>query len=602
MSADWKPMPESSLRGDSNDINDTNNNNQQSMQDVTKQLNQASAKHCEEMYWMKLELETMRQEKQLLQDRFGELSKEFLKTPNGDRQRASQQLLPTSSQQSQDLMKKVDKQEKMIRLLHNQVALVLSSGDGTIKTYKDQLAVLMTEKTESQVHLMKQIHKLAKERDYLRVQLQASEQRQRQTDSTKSKNTPSLRNSEQQQPNAGSTLSSDEVKRWQSELHRLKKENTRLNSELLAEKRNTRIAMEQAAQDRKDLSNQLEEIQSEIAVLRSTSITIQMREQIQQDREEAIETLEHAASLWEKADSSIQHIEGIINELTLDDNRSMTEEQERVLSTAETAALVHSQVKVSLMLIELKLRNNLSCLQNDKLYLGIKPEDEALLERLDRIQDDAMTAIEQVQVVLDEQLARLEEDAQDDDDDDDDDENDDDEVGRMPENSTSERRRSSKFSGRRSIDKHFLLEDRISEYLDNENDYSREEIADDGTIQHFVSTKIMDKLQDEVSQILGSLHERNAEIVQLKATVDELTVRERSLMHELRRIMAEQAKIEAAERQRRMEAMKALDTDDDEPTAEDDDDGNGSGFASSVEFSDEEEDYDEITYYEEVIE
>ncbi|GKZ00054.1 hypothetical protein MPSEU_000958800 [Mayamaea pseudoterrestris] len=261
------------------------------------------------------------------------------------------------------------------------------------------------------------------------------------------------------------------------------------------------------------------------------------------------------------------------------------------------------------MLIELKLRNNLFCLQNDKVYVGIKPDDEALLERLDTIQDDAMTAIEQVQAVLDEQLDRLVEAVQenddDDDDDDDDDATDDNDGGddHVPEDYSERRRRNAQLSSRRSNHRRSLLEDKMSEYI---NDYSREETADDGTVQHFVSTRVMETLQDEVSHMLDSLQEKNSEVAHLKSTVDELTVRERSLMHELRRVMGEQAKIEAAERQRRMEAMKALDTDTDDddgdPSSDDNEDDAGSGFASSVEFSDEDADYDEITYYEEVIE
>lgn len=98
--------------------------------------------------------------------------------------------------------------------------------------------------------------------------------------------------------------------------------------------------------------------------------------------------------------------------------------------------------------------------------------------------------------------------------------------------------------------------------------------------------------------MLGSLQQRNDEIARLKATVDELTVRERSLMNELRRVMAEQVQIEAAERQRRMDALKATD-----PSEEDDENistsDKGFGFASSVEISEDEPEYDEVTYYEE---
>jgi hypothetical protein len=409
------------------------------------------------------------------------------------------------------------------------------------------------------------------------VRLQAAEQGQQQNSVIAASEKLSSRNN--------GLLPTEETKQLQAELIRVKKENARLQSELLTERRNAKVAADQQS----DLLQQIEILQSELAVLRSSSNNTEpaISEQMQQDREEAMETLEHVASVWEQADSAVQRILTILQELAPDESHDRTEAHDRGVSTIETAALVHGQIKVALMLIELKLRNNLACLHNDKLYIGIKADDEALLERLDTIQDDAMSAIEQVQTLLNEQLDQLQEQP-----------DDEDENGRY----TQEEMEQNMSQMRRMTNRRAVLDERMSELLDEDySQFAREEVGEDGSVEQFVSTKIMEKLQDEVLQILGSLQDKNGEIGRLKTTVEELTVRERSLMNELRRIMGEQAKIEAAERQRRMEAMRAMDPDDDEDSTRGE--NSGSGFASSVDdFSDDDDggEYDEITYYEEV--
>jgi hypothetical protein len=125
--------------------------------------------------------------------------------------------------------------------------------------------------------------------------------------------------------------------------------------------------------------------------------------------------------------------------------------------------------------LELKLRNNLSCLENDKLYLGTKVDDEALLERLqlDTIQDDAMASIEQVKTVLDEQLERLKDQSE--------------EKGTYFQNDMARR---SKHESKRLSKRQSLLEVKMSEYLEDAS-LSREEVGEDGSVQQFISKRIM---------------------------------------------------------------------------------------------------------------
>ncbi|GKZ00055.1 hypothetical protein MPSEU_000958900 [Mayamaea pseudoterrestris] len=238
----------------SNSNNHTGDNNQHAIHDLTEQLNQMFAKHAEERYWWNLEREKMQHDKQMLQDRLHKL----LHVPQDDNLQRSLRPLPQSLNEVQELVQSLEQQEKMVRLLHAQVSLVQSSGDAMVKTYKDELATLMATKTQSQVHWKNQISQLEKERDHLRVQLQAAEQQQKSVIDAAPPPPPVVERALAAAP------SSNEVKRLQKELHRLKKDYSKLNAELLAEKRHAKSAIDQATQDRKDLAKQVEQLQSEL--------------------------------------------------------------------------------------------------------------------------------------------------------------------------------------------------------------------------------------------------------------------------------------------------------------------------------------------------
>src|SRR3569623_1644473 len=81
------------------------------------------------------------------------------------------------------------------------------------------------------------------------------------------------------------------------------------------------------------------------------------------------------------------------------------------------------------------------------------------------------------------------------------------------------------------------LQEMLSNLQESEQAETREVVNADGSIDMFVSRKVLERLQNEVLQIVARVKEKNEEIGRLTATVEELKVRERALMEELKRLM-----------------------------------------------------------------
>jgi hypothetical protein len=508
-------------------------------------MNEASVKHRDEQNWLKLELDTTRQEKESIENRLAELYKDMQNTEGAE-----------------------------TRVMHNQLALMKESSDSIVKTLKDEIYSLLQEKTHLQGTLMAQASDFEKERLLLLARHDIS-------DHGHSNHGPRR---------VSVKIKGGEIDKMQKEMIHLRLENKRLASELAHEKKKYTETSQQLIEDNGHRGQQVEALQSELAVVRSSPDGALIMEQIQVERTEIITLMGKVSDIWNKADESIQTLDTVIQELKHTNNvgEQPSEDQERLLSTLETATLVNGQVKISLLLVELKLRNNLACLKNDKAHMGLAADHEVLEQRFLAIEDNALAAIDQIKLMLQEEMERLHNMVEEDD-------------SSVRDTTTTPDHRSNDLS--RMEKRQFMLQERMSQIMEDESCDIREEVSQDGTLQQYVSTKVLEELQNQVLIVLNSVNEKNHEIERLNATVEELTVRERSLMADLRRLMAEQAAIEQEARQRRMEAMKAQDSDS--SSDEDDNSDAASGFAESAEFSVEimdDDEYDEVTYYEEVME
>lgn len=663
-----------------------------------ERLNELEVKYREELYWVQLELQTTRREKEAVEDRMAELYRDMQDLVTLSQATAQQavagseghhtqtknqtskpttatsvsglncavtrrisssggrsaQVDPITKEAVLDLQAQLEKRDKMIRVMNNQIALVRSSSDNVIKSLKDEISDLMDEKSRVEVNLMNQLTVLDREKRELQMRLEVAEQRQRNMPvsgsrfshgpggmkgkrslsmnsaaHTATKNAASAviasssrepvdahATSDATSKNDVTTVMTVEIKQLKATLSKCRAEALQSAKALSNEQRQ----VEKLKQVNTELLTQIEILQKELVVARSSAEVAHVIERMQQNRAESLQSLERVADLWDRADRSIQSLDEIMLELKPRDE-SLDDDRDRVLSTLETACLVHGQVKVALVLIELKLRNNMACFQNDKDHLDLgqaaamqilSPSKETSESstagdhatqqashyfdaRLEAIQGDAMTAIAQVEDLLNEQIVKLEQ-------------------------QSAQEAEIVKITLESKVDdlqrmqtRQQMLEQEISRMHESTLGLTKvlsgaEGLSGLGGVGEgieeeedlFVSREVLEQLQNEVLQVVERLQEKNEIVGRLTATVEEHKVRERALMDELRRLMNEQAQAQEIERQKRMESLKALDGDHGELGEDEDMEGepgeDGSYACESDEYIEEEVSVEETVY------
>ena len=278
-----------------------------------------------------------------------------------------------------------------------------------------------------------------------------------------------------------------------------------------------------------DLEQTIEAMTSDLEVMRENAETadaVEVLDALTRDRQETLTNLERVAMIWEKADDSIQALEDLMDEVRPRDETDVQGDRERILSTLETASLVHGQIKVSLLLVELKLRNQLSSLKNEKLRMGrsgVSLDDSNLTEKMKEIQKEALAALELVEDSLTNQIKHLEEATGD-------------EMRKLQE---SLEERTLELKNLQS--QHTALESEIVKLRQKEEENKKEDTGEEsfenGTIEVAVSKAVLERLQAEVLTVVERVKEKNETIGRLNSLIEEHKVRETALKKELRRVM-----------------------------------------------------------------
>ena len=271
-------------------------------------------------------------------------------------------------------------------------------------------------------------------------------------------------------------------------------------------------------QDKTNLTEQVEKMQGDLVVLRVSVDTVHSIDQMKQDRDESMKALERVAQLWDRADKTLSHLESLVEVLQDDDDNN---DKSRLLDTLESASLLHGQVKVTLMLVELKLRNTLACLKNDSSQLAVAVTDPNIAEHIQNAQAEALAEIRKVQDQVQEQMKQLETKSS----------QESSEVRSTLERKMKEMKELQERQEQLEKDIHKMTVEELS-ILAREHSSSENQ-----QVELFVSRKILERLQNEVLQVVQRVREKNETIGKLEATIDELMARERTLIKELKRIM-----------------------------------------------------------------
>jgi hypothetical protein len=457
-----------------------------------KDMNEQKVKHKEDIYWLKLELDTMKLEKEAVETRMAEFYRDMQEMKDPSVKQAD------SDDSEAQLQAKVKKYESMVKALHNQTILVRHASEQIVKNLKDEIKDVVDAKSQTEKELLNEVGKLQEENEKLKK--------------TKTGQVESF---------SPSSLG------FKKEIEQLKKEKSELSTDLKVEREKSRDIISHLRQEKTRLSELLERLQGDVAVLRSSAESVLSMDQIREDRDESLQTLERVATLWDRADEAIHNLESVMEELKPRDEQPVeSEDRERMLSTLETASLVHGQVKVALMLIELKLRNGLMSLKNDAAALGsMNIADTEIAAQIASAQEESLAAIGRMEDNLKLQMEHLSDKSVA-------------ETKEVKENLENRMKALKEMQKRQK-----RLEKEVAQMSVEELGTLAKEASGskDKAEELFVSRKILERLQNEVLQVVSRVKEKNETIGRLEASVEEHKVREKTLMEELRRFMKNRA-------------------------------------------------------------
>jgi chromosome segregation ATPase len=174
----------------------------------------------------------------------------------------------------------------------------------------------------------------------------------------------------------------------------------------------------------------------------------------------------------------------------------------------------------------LKLRNQLSSLKNDKLRMGtgtINP-DQNLTERMKEIQQEALTALDQVEDSLTDQIKQLENLTRE-------------ETGQVKDDLQEKTDELRILQGQ-----HKKLESEISRLRKQEDERKSKDTDDKpqengGKMETAVSKSVLERLQNEVLTVVERIRDKNETIGRLTTSIEEHKMREGALKKELKRMM-----------------------------------------------------------------
>lgn len=430
-------------------------------EDARKALNSKNVKYQQQLYWLKLELDTTRQEKRALETRMAELFREVNTT--------------TESGGS-----KLKQQERTIRTMKHQIALMQEYSKDVVASLKEEIRDLVEEKARSEMELLNQMTALSAEKAEL----------------------------------MGKKKPENDDKAL---IQQLRAENAALQEEMRSERARNQQVVAALRQDKSRLSEQVEKMQGDLAVLRASVETVQSIDQMKKNQDQSVQVLEQVAQIWEQCNGTVTTITQF-----MEDKEG---QEDAAMSTLENAALLQGQIKVTLMLIELKLRNTLMSLNNDASQLSIAVTDPSLAKLLADIERDAKDEIHKVSATLTTQMEQLQIQASK-------------EMSQV--NAALQQKMRDMLEMR---ERQAQLEQDIQDMsLEELGRYGRvaDKAGEAEKVELSLSRTLLERLQAEVVQVVAKMRSKNEEIGRLEGSLQEYKVRERTLLLELKRLIKNQ--------------------------------------------------------------
>ncbi len=556
---------------------------------LRSELGAVQIKHKEECYWLRLEVDNLRKDKEAVEDRMAELYRDMREIDNMNEEHdlmgGGAAPVCVDSGYVLHLQSQLSKSMQTMGVLDNQIGMVKRSCDEVVKSLKEEIADVMDDKCRVEMELLNQLAVLDNEKKNLedeceeRVRVEKSKIQCKEEHIAKLKEeirlfrqikdgqrgtqngTHENRGGERGAASAGGTVATAShfedqgpsrtgISRGREsdlldEIHRLEVEIDQLRTSYNDQNDDKLLALEDTIADQDD---QIERLIAEVDGLRQSSSdgAEAVLTAVQNNRDDALETLDRIAEYWEKADESIQVLEDVMEELRpVDDDPQSSglreKDRYRTLSTLETATLVHSQIKLSLLLVELKCRNQLTTLRSDvrlvnSSCLGCdgggkfgqitalhEESIDEIAEKVDEIQAETMIALQQVEANMTGLIQSLE-------------------GGGEFEAAAEELR----IELGERIDTYMMLQEKFAKLeADYEVLVKKERSSNDDKVSQTTEferrssgdKKMFELLEREVFAVVGKIKDKNKEIVKLTTAAEDHKVRELALKKELKRIM-----------------------------------------------------------------
>jgi hypothetical protein len=555
---------------------------QEQIERLQQELNKSRVQHREEVYWLRLELDSSRREKEAVEDRMSELYRdvqEILDAPAGNAA-SQEEESPAEACIEPDyvsaLQDRLTAYERSVAILNRQIDMLKTSAEVVVASMKQEVTDLMEEKTIVERDLLNQISSLDSARRRLEIELTARraaalhpipakvsdwyesaiEDQARQVESPSDHT--SLRtargvNIMQEQPFqcTGTTQGSSFVGEESNQPSiSFKGHDDELKlQQLLARSRGDvekwKKEAEASTMDNIKLKGKLDEVTKELTFTRSSANVALALDRIETDREETLAQLNRITVLWDRADRMVLVMEDLLSEFhprsgNPENNDVYPTDRDRLVSTLETATLVHGQIKMSLTLIELSFRNHLTRIQNDNLHL---PRNDQLVDRMEDIRNETLLAIRDAEIKWTVAVGAVE-------------------KQKVAESTSTINSLNMQLGELQKIqERHTLLEQNLEE-LKNWSFPSQHEVTPEleaspydrlvingieaQSVQNgmpsgavLVSRGVMARLQQEVFTVVALVQQRNEAIQLLMSTIDKHRLREEVLKKELRRISEE---------------------------------------------------------------
>lgn len=416
------------------------------LEQLEKEMNDLNIQHKEGIYWLRLQLETSRREKSAADERIAELQKD-LRRLSSDQPPRNISLDPTiadsvgNGDEKDDLItrleSRVEKYERTFEVMENQMAMVKSSSGEVIKTLKEEIASLMEDRTRAELDLLNQLSELDNENRRRQLEYALELHNKNETIETLRNLECSSMTAEGPQISSLWTLvdhsssSTEDTKSstFGRDISSSNQASDVFNGEDQADQDQSSLVL-RLEEEKIELQRKLDKANKELNDLRSglnvknspgsvveeptdlqgvhSKDDPELVQRLSEERRGIDASMDRVKTILGSTETTLSNLKGLIETLKPDGDSGAARPKERILSVLEDASLIHEEAKLSILLTELKLRNEFECLEKNLLLNEITPEKQELINDMKEIRNDALVELGKVETEFSSQISDLE--------------------------------------------------------------------------------------------------------------------------------------------------------------------------------------------------